>query len=163
MDEVWNKFSYQSGSTNAGTTAEEAFAQRQGVCQDYAQILLSILREEGITARYVAGAVPGEGETHAWVEVWCDGKWYFLGACEPEEVLDTDFSSMTAHRADCGAVLIEYSHIEDALEPEGELREWENIDALSTMCLDTPLPAELPPAAARRIYWRLTATNWCTA
>ncbi len=75
MDEVWNKFSYQSGSTNAGTTAEEAFAQRQGVCQDYAQILLSILREEGITARYVAGAVPGEGETHAWVEVWQDGYW----------------------------------------------------------------------------------------
>ena len=56
-----------------------------------------------------------------------------LELTKPEEVLDTDFSSMTAHRADCGAVLIEYSHIEDALEPEGELREWENIDALSTI------------------------------
>ena len=56
-----------------------------------------------------------------------------LELTKPEEVLDTDFSSMTAHRADCGAVLIEYSRIEDALEPKGETQEWENIDALSTI------------------------------
>ncbi|MCX4372178.1 MAG: helix-turn-helix transcriptional regulator [Dysosmobacter sp.] len=51
----------------------------------------------------------------------------------PEEVLDTDFGSMTAHRADCGAVFIEYSCIEDTPEPEGATRKWENIDALSTI------------------------------
>lgn len=51
----------------------------------------------------------------------------------PEEILDTDFSAMTAHRADCGAVFIEYSHIEDTPEPDAETQEWENIDALSTI------------------------------
>lgn len=49
----------------------------------------------------------------------------------PEEVLVTDFGSMTAHRADCGAVFIEYSHIEET--PETETQKWENIDALSTI------------------------------
>lgn len=75
MEALADQFVYQSGSTDAGTTAEQAFAQGCGVCQDYAQILLSLLREEGITARYTAGTVPGEGETHAWVEVWQDGYW----------------------------------------------------------------------------------------
>lgn len=75
MEVLWNHFAYQSGSTDINTTAEDAFKSGYGVCQDYAQILLALLREDGITARYAAGTVPGEGETHAWVETWQDGNW----------------------------------------------------------------------------------------
>lgn len=75
MDALYHNFSYKSGSTAFGTTAREAFEQRCGVCQDYAHILLALLRSERITARYAAGAVPGEGASHAWVEVWQDGHW----------------------------------------------------------------------------------------
>ena len=71
-----------------------------------------------------------------------------LELTKPEEVLDTDFSSMTAHRADCGAVLIEYSRIEDALEPKGETQEWENIDALSTIVSGYATPRGIAPGSS---------------
>ena len=71
-----------------------------------------------------------------------------LALTKSEGVLDTDFSSMTAHRADCGAVLIEYSRIEDALEPEGETWEWENIDALSTIVSGYATPRGIAPGSS---------------
>ena len=75
MHILWESFQYVSGSTNFNTKAEEAFSQGCGVCQDYAHILLAVLRHEGMTVRYVAGAIPGEGQTHAWIEVYQDGLW----------------------------------------------------------------------------------------
>lgn len=38
--------------------------------------MLSLLRMEGIPARYVVGMMLGEGASHAWVEVLCNGYWY---------------------------------------------------------------------------------------
>lgn len=75
MNMLYGSFQYVSGSTDFYTTAEEAFSQGTGVCQDYAHILLSLCRQEQMTVRYVAGAIPGEGETHAWIEVLKDGYW----------------------------------------------------------------------------------------
>lgn len=75
MDILWTSFRYVSGSTDFNTKAEEAFSQGCGVCQDYAHILLALLRRERITARYVAGAIPGEGQSHAWIEVYREGFW----------------------------------------------------------------------------------------
>ena len=46
----------------------------QGVCQDYAHIMLSVLRPLGIPARYVSGHLLGEGAPHAWVEVLLDDR-----------------------------------------------------------------------------------------
>ena len=78
MDCLHQRLRYESGSTMASTAAGDAFAQGCGVCQDYAQILITLCRENGIAARYVAGLISGEGATHAWVEVY-DGKmWYGL-------------------------------------------------------------------------------------
>ncbi|MCQ2520243.1 MAG: transglutaminase family protein [Lachnospiraceae bacterium] len=73
---LFEAFKYQSGSTNVNTTAEEAFSQGCGVCQDYSHILIALLHLLGITARYVTGFIIGEGESHAWVEFLDDGKWY---------------------------------------------------------------------------------------
>ncbi|MDO5135105.1 MAG: transglutaminase family protein [Eubacteriales bacterium] len=78
MDRLYTSFRYVAGSTSFYTGAEEAFEQGCGVCQDYAHILLALLRQDKATCRYVAGAIPGEGQSHAWVEVWEEGSWYGL-------------------------------------------------------------------------------------
>lgn len=76
MHRLFDHFSYQSNSTNVKTSAEEAFSQGHGVCQDYAHIYLSLLHMAKIPARYVTGLLLGEGASHAWVEILCDHKWY---------------------------------------------------------------------------------------
>lgn len=78
MHRLYREFSYVPGSTHVGTTAEEALAGGKGVCQDYAQILIALCRMAGYPARYVVGLLPGEGATHAWAEVWQDGRWLGL-------------------------------------------------------------------------------------
>jgi transglutaminase-like putative cysteine protease len=64
---------YERGHTTTRTTASEAWALGFGVCQDYAHIMLALLRAQGIPCRYIAGLMAGEGESHAWVEYY-DGK-----------------------------------------------------------------------------------------
>lgn len=78
MDEVFNAFTYTPGATTIRTTAEEALAMRRGVCQDFAHVMLAACRHVGIAARYIAGMLGGEGATHAWVEVYDDGRWIGL-------------------------------------------------------------------------------------
>lgn len=75
MRGVHEALSYQPGATTVQTTAAEAFSMGCGVCQDYAHIMLSVLRVQGIPARYAAGMLLGEGESHAWVEVLHEGLW----------------------------------------------------------------------------------------
>lgn len=72
---VFTNFKYQKGITNIETTVDEILEHRQGVCQDFAHVLLQLLRTAGIPARYVSGYIcpnksglRGEGATHAWVE-----------------------------------------------------------------------------------------------
>jgi transglutaminase-like putative cysteine protease len=60
---------YAPGSTGVKTTAAEALALGQGVCQDYAHVMIAICRLCGLPARYVSGHLLGEGAMHAWVEV----------------------------------------------------------------------------------------------
>ncbi len=67
--EVFGLMTYAHGVTTVRTTAAEAFAQRQGVCQDYAHVLLAITRGLGLPSRYVSGQLLGTGGSHAWVEV----------------------------------------------------------------------------------------------
>lgn len=73
---VHEAFSYLPGATAAHESGETAFARKQGVCQDYAHVMLSLLRMEGIPARYVTGMLLGEGASHAWVEAQCGSWWY---------------------------------------------------------------------------------------
>lgn len=70
------KLTYVSGVTSVQTTAEEALSLGQGVCQDFAHIMIAICREHRIATRYVSGFIPGEGYTHAWVEYYDSGMWY---------------------------------------------------------------------------------------
>lgn len=78
---------YRKGVTDEQTTASQALALGAGVCQDMAHLLLAGLRERGVCARYVCGLIPGEGETHAWAEVY-DGA-QFVGV-DPTHLCLTD-------------------------------------------------------------------------
>jgi transglutaminase-like putative cysteine protease len=64
---------YKVGVTGTQTPASMALHLGQGVCQDYAHIMLCLLRTLGIPGRYVSGHLLGEGPPHAWVEVLIDG------------------------------------------------------------------------------------------
>ncbi|WP_115789764.1 transglutaminase family protein [Arthrobacter silvisoli] len=78
------EMTYMKGSTGVTTNAEQAWTQRQGVCQDLAHLAIGSLRSCGIPARYVSGYIHprstaeiGEtvaGQSHAWLE-WWDGEW----------------------------------------------------------------------------------------
>jgi transglutaminase-like putative cysteine protease len=63
---------YAFGVTGVQTPAAMALHLGRGVCQDYAHLLLCVLRLLGIPARYVSGQLLGEGSTHAWVEAQTD-------------------------------------------------------------------------------------------
>lgn len=74
---VFENFTYTKGITNIETTVDEILALKKGVCQDFAHILLQLLRTAGIPSRYVSGYIcpnvsgfRGEGATHAWVEIY---------------------------------------------------------------------------------------------
>ena len=72
----------------------------QGRCGEESALLVSALRSLGIPARQVY--TPRWAHTdsnHAWVEAWADGKWFFLGACEPEPQLDMGWFAGPATRA----------------------------------------------------------------
>lgn len=69
---------YAPGSTHAHTSAAEALAEGQGVCQDHTQVLIAMARSVGLPARYVSGylfadadGVPHEA-AHAWAEIYID-------------------------------------------------------------------------------------------
>lgn len=70
-----------------------------GRCGEESTLLVAALRSVGIPARQVY--TPRWAHTdsnHAWVEAWVDGDWRFLGACEPEPVLDLGWFNASASR-----------------------------------------------------------------
>lgn len=84
---VHGSLEYVKGVTGVHTSAQQAFADGRGVCQDFAHLALVVLRAAGVPARYVSGYLHPErqpeigaaakGESHAWVEAWA-GRWWGL-------------------------------------------------------------------------------------
>ena len=72
---VYGMMTYVPFSTNVETTASHVLTTLQGVCQDYAHLMIGYCRRQGIPARYVCGFMEGTGETHAWVEVYDGYSW----------------------------------------------------------------------------------------
>jgi transglutaminase-like putative cysteine protease len=82
MHRIHADFDYRPASTSIGTPLAEVFARREGVCQDFAQVMLGCLRSLGLPAAYVSGylltrpppgapRLIGADASHAWVSVWC--------------------------------------------------------------------------------------------
>ncbi len=69
---------YRPGTTHVQTTAAEALALGQGVCQDHAHVFIAGCRASGLPARYVSGyyyrqALGPDTASHAWADVWVPG------------------------------------------------------------------------------------------
>jgi transglutaminase-like putative cysteine protease len=84
-ERMYRDFAYDADSTEINTPAVEALAQRKGVCQDFAHILIACFRAMGLPARYVSGYLltqppPGQPRlvgadaSHAWVSVYLPGE-----------------------------------------------------------------------------------------
>jgi transglutaminase-like putative cysteine protease len=72
----------------------------RGRCGEESTFTVSALRTAGIPARQVyTPRWAHTDDNHAWVEVWIDGKWHYMGACEPEPVLDRGWFTEPARRA----------------------------------------------------------------
>jgi transglutaminase-like putative cysteine protease len=80
--ELYGRFSYVKQSTSVDSPIEHALRLRQGVCQDFAHIMIALLRNIRIPCRYVSGYLhhdaahedrSAEGATHAWVEAFLPG------------------------------------------------------------------------------------------
>lgn len=77
---IFTTFTYIKGITTIESTVDDILEKKAGVCQDFAHVMLEILRMIGIPSRYVSGYIcpnkngmRGEGATHAWVEAYIPG------------------------------------------------------------------------------------------
>ncbi|MDQ8730981.1 transglutaminase family protein [Bradyrhizobium sp. LHD-71] len=91
-------FIYSPQVTDVSTPLDDAFAQRRGVCQDFAHIMIAGLRGLGLPAAYVSGYIrtispegqprlEGADATHAWVSIWCGEGTGWLGI-DPTNAMD---------------------------------------------------------------------------
>ncbi|NDV61180.1 transglutaminase family protein [Puniceicoccales bacterium CK1056] len=97
---IYNEFEYCPGVTDVSTPLETIIQDSRGVCQDFAHLMLSILRTNGLVARYVSGYIEptdptiqdgaeliGAAASHAWVEVHlADGTWWGLDPTNNQSV-----------------------------------------------------------------------------
>ncbi|KIL52773.1 transglutaminase family protein [Jeotgalibacillus campisalis] len=97
MKYVHDMFEYDAVATNVETKASESIEGKKGVCQDYAHVMIGVLRARGIPARYISGylyvgensALVGDSATHAWVEVMVPGiGWVGLDPTNNVEALE---------------------------------------------------------------------------
>lgn len=90
MTRIHADFTYDAEATTVSTPALTAFTARQGVCQDFAHIMIVALHGLGLPAAYVSGYLrtrppPGQARlagadaTHAWVAVWCGATSGWIG------------------------------------------------------------------------------------
>ena len=74
---IYNNFKYDTTATNVSSSLWDVWQMKAGVCQDFALVLIYMLRLANIPARYVSGYIcsnnngyRGDGATHAWVEAY---------------------------------------------------------------------------------------------
>ncbi len=76
---IFKEFRYVQGSTTLGTTAFQVYSTRSGVCQDFSNLFICMMRLLGVPARYMCGYVytgpknlrhPQSEASHAWVQVY---------------------------------------------------------------------------------------------
>lgn len=83
-DWVHKEFDYVPQSTVIDTSVHHVFASRQGVCQDFAHLMIAMLRSLGLAAGYVSGyllttpppgqpRLVGSDASHAWVRLYVPG------------------------------------------------------------------------------------------
>ena len=148
---LYDKFDYVPNSTNVDSPIDDALRTRQGVCQDFAHIMIALVRQLKIPCRYVSGYLyhgsedkdrSPAGATHAWVEAYLgEAGWV---AFDPTNNL------LGSERHVCVAVGRDYSDV----PPTRGVYKGEADSELSVRVIvqpvDAPQPEELPPAMVLR-------------
>lgn len=93
------KVSYQPSDDRTSAPISTILSAR-GRCGEESTFTVAALRTAGIPARQIyTPRWAHTDDNHAWVEIWFNGDWYYMGACEPEPVLDRGWFSEPARRA----------------------------------------------------------------
>jgi transglutaminase-like putative cysteine protease len=93
------KVIYQASDIRTSAPMSTILSGR-GRCGEESTFTVAALRTVGIPSRQVyTPRWAHSDDNHAWVEIWCDGVWYYMGACEPEPVLDRGWFTEPARRA----------------------------------------------------------------
>ncbi len=81
-DWIAERFTYVPGVSTSNTTARETFVQRQGVCRDYAHVMIAFARAGGVPARMASVYAPDVDppDFHAVAEVWLGDAWHLVDA-----------------------------------------------------------------------------------
>ena len=79
-DWVFERFRYSAASSNQHTTAVDSLVHGQGVCRDFAHVLIALARASSIPARFVSGYAPyvAPPDFHAVAEVYLDHAWHLV-------------------------------------------------------------------------------------
>jgi transglutaminase-like putative cysteine protease len=93
------KVSYQAADIRTSAPMSTILSAR-GRCGEESTFTVAALRTAGIPARQVyTPRWAHSDDNHAWVEIWSGGEWFYMGACEPEAVLDKGWFTEPARRA----------------------------------------------------------------
>lgn len=120
---VHDTLSYVPGASDVGDSAATTFASKQGVCRDFAHLVIALLRACDMPARMVSAYAPGlkPMDFHALAEAWVDGRWQIVDATRlaPRQslvriatgrdasdiaFLTNHFANLTLDRVEVGAV-----------------------------------------------------------
>lgn len=92
------KVTYQPSDARTSSPLSTV-SQAIGRCGEESTFTVAALRSVGIPARQVyTPRWAHTDDNHAWVEAWADGQWHFIGACEPEPILDLAWFNSPASR-----------------------------------------------------------------
>jgi len=145
--ELYYKFDYVPNSTNVDSPIDDALRARRGVCQDFAHIMIALVRQLKIPCRYVSGYLYHEdkikdrspaGATHAWVEA-------FLGEAG-WVAFDPTNNLLGCERHIHVAVGRDYADVPPTRGVYKGEAESELSVRVTVSSVDSPQPADLPPA-----------------
>ena len=152
---LYEAFDYVPNATKVDSPIDDALRSRQGVCQDFAHIMIALVRQLGIPCRYVSGYLfhgkvhgieahdrSSEGATHAWVEAFVPGPGWV--AFDPtNNILGCDRHIRVAIGRDYADVPPTRGVYKGGAENELSV-------AVTVSPSDLPLPEEMPPATVVR-------------
>lgn len=148
---LYDAFSYVPNATRVDSPIDDALRTRQGVCQDFAHIMIALVRQLRIPCRYVSGYLYHEdqchdrspaGATHAWVEA-------YLGEAGWVE-FDPTNNLLGCDRHVCVAVGRDYADVPPTRGVHRGESESELSVRVTVSAVDAPKPEDLAPAVILR-------------
>ena len=157
---IFSHFEYARDVTLANSPVDEILEKRKGVCQDFAHLMIALLRALGVPARYVSGYVhrPNkESQSHAWCEAWLpDLGWIGVDPTNDRVVdehfakvaIGRDFTDVPPNKGVCR------TRGTEAISVRVETRALDRLPALSWHDQLPPLGVPLTAVIAARELWQ---------